>query len=348
MTPIRDDFRSDTVTRPSPGMRQAMAAAEVGDDVFGDDPTVARLEAVLAERLGKPAAVFMTSGTQSNLAALMAHCGRGDGYIAGMDAHCYAHEQGGAAWIGSLQPQPIQNLPDGTLAIEDIAAAIHSGDDPHVAQTRLLTIENTFGGRVMPLSWISDATALARTFGLSTHLDGARVFNAAVAGNVDVAEIAKPFDTISVCLSKGLGAPVGTVLVGETEPIAKARRLRKALGGGLRQVGILAAAGLYALERNVGRLADDHANARRLADGFAEIPALSVEVATNIVWVTVAPDRARGFTDFLAAEGFGITGGYPGASGESQQRWVTHLDIDAAAVDRAIAAADRFYSRARD
>ena len=347
MTPIRDDFRSDTVTRPSPGMRKAMAEAEVGDDVFGDDPTVVRLERTLAEMLGKPAAAFMTSGTQSNLLALMAHCGRGDGYIAGMDAHCYAHEQGGAAWLGSLQPQPIPHQADGTLAIGDIVAAIHAGDDPHVAETRLLAIENTLGGRVMPLSWMAEASALARTHGLGTHLDGARVFNATIAGNVDVAEIAKPFDTISVCLSKGLGAPVGTVLVGEKALIDKARRLRKAVGGGLRQVGILAAAGLYALEHNVERLADDHANARRLADGLNKIPALSVEVATNIVWVKVAPDSAKAFTDYLAREGFGVTGGYPGASGVTRQRWVTHLDIDSAAVDRAIAAAERFYDRAR-
>jgi len=344
MTTIRDDFRSDTVTRPSPGMRAAMANAEVGDDVFGDDPTVMKLERTLAERLGKPAGVFMTSGTQSNLLALLAHCGRGEGYIAGMDAHCYSHEQGGAAWIGSLQPQPIPHQADGTLAVEDIAAAIHGGDDPHVAETRLLAIENTFGGRVMPQSWIAEATTLARAHGLSTHLDGARVFNAAVAGNLDVAQIARPFDTVSVCLSKGLGTPVGTVLVGEKELIAKARRLRKAVGGGLRQVGILAAAGLYALEHNVERLADDHANARRLAEGFARIPALSVESATNIVWVRITPDRARAFTDFLAAEGFGVTGGYPGASGVSRQRWVTHLDVDAAAVERAIAAAERFFA----
>jgi threonine aldolase len=199
----------------------------------------------------------------------------------------------------------------------------------------------------MPLSWIAEATGLARTHGLSTHLDGARVFNAAVAGNVDVAEIARPFDTISVCLSKGLGAPVGTVLVGEAALVAKARRLRKAVGGGLRQVGILAAAGLYALEHNVDRLAEDHANARRLADGFGKIPALSVEVATNIVWVTVAPDTAQAFTDYLGREGFGITGGYPGASGVTRQRWVTHLDVDAAAVDRGIAAAERFSEKAR-
>lgn len=345
MTPIRDDFRSDTVTRPNAAMRRAMAEAEVGDDVFGDDPTVRRLEAVLAERLGKPAAVFMASGTQSNLCALLAHCGRGDGYIAGMDAHCYAHEQGGAAWIGSLQPQPVVHQADGTLALDDIAAAIHGGDDPHVAETRLLALENTLGGRVMPLSWLAEATALAREHRLSAHLDGARVFNAAVAGNVDVAEIARPFDTISVCLSKGLGAPVGTVLVGETELIAKARRLRKAVGGGMRQAGILAAAGLYAIEHNVTRLADDHARARRLAEGFNRIPALKAEAYTNIIWVKLAPESAKAFTEYLAGEGFGITGGYPGASG-AQQRWVTHLDIDDAAVERAIAAAERFYATA--
>lgn len=342
MTPIRDDFRSDTVTRPSAGMRAAMAAAEVGDDVFGDDPTVQRLERAVAERLGKSAGVFMSSGTQSNLSALMAHCGRGDEYIAGMDAHCYAHEQGGAAWLGSLQPQPIPHQPDGTLALSDIEAAIKP-DDPHLARTRLLALENTFGGRVMPQSWIEDATTLARKHNLTTHLDGARVFNAAVAGNIDVADIARPFDTVSVCLSKGLGAPVGSVLVGDRELIARARRLRKALGGGLRQVGLIAAAGLYALEHNVERLAVDHANARRLADGFAKIPALTItRPDTNIVWVTVDPAHSKGFTDFVAAQGFGITGGY----GKSQQRWVTHLDVDETAIDRAVAAAERYFTAA--
>jgi threonine aldolase len=340
MTAIRDDFRSDTVTRPSPGMRAAMANAEVGDDVFGDDPTVKRLEATLAERFKKPAAVFMASGTQSNLAALLSHCGRGDEYIAGMDAHCYAHEQGGAAWLGSIQPQPIPHRPDGTLALEAIEAAIKP-DDPHYARTRLLALENTFGGRVMPLTWIGEATALARRHGLSTHLDGARVFNAAVASNTDVAEIAAPFDTISICLSKGLGAPVGTVLVGEKELIEKARRHRKALGGAMRQVGILAAAGLYALEHNVARLADDHANARRLAGGLAKIPALKViPPDTNIVWVKVAAEHTKSFSDYVASEGFGITGGY----GSDQQRWVTHLDVDNGAVDRAIVAAERFFA----
>jgi threonine aldolase len=343
MTHIRDDFRSDTVTRPSAGMRAAMAAAEVGDDVFGDDPTVKRLEATLAERLRKPAAVFMASGTQSNLAALLSHCGRGDEYIAGMDAHCYAHEQGGAAWLGSIQPQPIPHEANGTLKLEAIAAAIKP-DDPHYARTRLLTLENTLGGRVIPLTYLNEATALAKSRGLTTHLDGARVFNAVVASNTDVAQIAKPFDTISVCLSKGLGAPVGTVLVGETELIARARRHRKALGGGMRQAGILAAAGLYALEHNVARLADDHANARRLADAFARIPALGVtRPDTNIVWVKVAPDVAEAFTRYVANEGFGITGGY----GSEAQRWVTHLDVDTAAIDRAIAMAERFFEHHR-
>ena len=340
MLPIRDDFRSDTVTRPSPGMRRAMAEAEVGDDVFGDDPTVNRLEAVLAERLGKPAAVFMASGTQSNLSALMAHCGRGDEYIAGMQAHCYVHEQGGAAWLGSIQPQPVTHQPDGTLALDDIEAAIKP-DDAHYARTRLLALENTFGGRVMPLTWIAEATALARRHGLGTHLDGARVFNAVVASNVDVAEIARPFDTISVCLSKGLGAPVGTVLVGETEPIARARRHRKALGGGMRQAGILAAAGLFALEHNVARLAEDHANARRLAEGFAEIDGLTVTPPdTNIVWVKVPAERALAFGAQLADEGIGITSGYDG----TEQRWVTHLDVSAEAVERAITVAERFFA----
>jgi threonine aldolase len=259
-----------------------------------------------------------------------------------MDAHCYAHEQGGAAWLGSIQPQPIPHQPDGTLALSAIEAVIKP-DDPHYARTRLLCLENTFGGRVMPMTWISEATALARRHKLGTHLDGARVFNASVATNMDVADIARPFDTISVCLSKGLGAPIGTVLVGEAELIARARRYRKALGGGLRQVGILAAAGLYALEHNVERLADDHANARRLADGLGQIDGIAVtQPDTNIVWVRVREDLSADFSDYLAAEGIGITGGY----GQDQQRWVTHLDVDAAAVDRAIAAAERFFAQA--
>lgn len=320
-------------------MREAMASAEVGDDVFGDDPTVIRLEAVLAERVGKEAAVFMPSGTQSNLAALMAHCGRGDEYVAGQEAHCYVHEQGGAAVLGSIQPQPIAHQPDGTLALGDIEAAIKP-DDPHYARTRLLALENTLGGRVMPLDYLREASALARRRKLGTHLDGARVFNAAVATGVDVAEIARPFDTISVCLSKGLGAPVGSVLAGNRDLIDRARRHRKVLGGALRQVGVLAAAGLYALEHNVARLAEDHANAKRLAIGLRDAGLDVAMPDTNIVWVKVPPAHAEAFAAYLGENGIGITSAYRA----TQQRWVTHLDVDRSAVDAAIAVVEAFFA----
>jgi threonine aldolase len=244
------DLRSDTVTRPSSGMRQAMAAAEVGDDVWGDDPTVNRLQAVMAERLGKEAALFFASGTQCNLAAVMAHCGRGDEYIVGQEAHTYKYEGGGAAVLGSIQPQPIVNAPDGTLPLEKIAAAVKPPDH-HFARTRLLALENTIGGKVLPEGYCEAATALARKHRLGTHLDGARLFNAAVASGKDAAALAGPFDTTSICFSKGLGAPVGSVLVGKKALIAEAARWRKVLGGGMRQVGILAAACLYALDHNI-------------------------------------------------------------------------------------------------
>ena len=255
MTAIRFDFRSDTVTRPSAAMRQAMASAEVGDDVYRDDPTVQALEARGAEMLGKPAAVFFPSGTQSNLAALMTHCGRGDEYLVGQQAHCYRWEAGGAAVLGSIQPQPITNQPDGSLNLADIEAEVKS-DDPHFARTRLLALENTIGGRVLNVDYMVAATDLARKHGLACHLDGARVFNAATALNRSPAELAAPFDTISACLSKGLGAPVGSLLIGDEVSVARARHIRKMLGGGMRQVGVLAAAGLYALNHNVARLAD--------------------------------------------------------------------------------------------
>jgi threonine aldolase len=340
MPAISHDFRSDTVTRPSAGMRRAMAEAAVGDDVFGDDPTVARLEATLADMLGKPAAAFMPSGTQSNLVALLSHCGRGDEYIAGMDAHCYAHEQGGAAWLGSIQPQPIPHEKDGTLALDAIVAAIKP-DDLHYARTRLLALENTLGGRVIPLTYLQEAAALARQHGLGTHLDGARMFNAVVAGNVDAKAMAAPFDTVSVCLSKGLGAPVGSVLVGEAELIARAKRHRKALGGGMRQVGLLAAAGLYALEHNIARLAEDHANARTLAEGFSAIEGLVVTAPdTNIVWVKVPAAKAEAFGAHLVANGIAITSGYAG----TEQRWVTHLDVGAESVAAALDVARAFFA----
>ena len=339
-TPIQHDFRSDTVTRPSPAMRAAMASAEVGDDVYRDDPTVTKLEAVMAERFGKEAAVFLTSGTQSNLVALMAHCERGDEYIVGQQAHCYRWEAGGAAVLGSIQPQPLNNQPDGSLLLADIEDAIKP-DDSHYARTRLLALENTIGGKVLSQDYMEAATALARHHGLATHLDGARVFNAATALNTPVATLAKPFDTVSVCLSKGLGAPIGSVLVGSEQLIAKARRTRKMVGGGLRQVGIIAAAGLYALEHNVVRLADDHANAATLAKGLSAYEQLKVTMPdTNIVFVEVDGTIAADFKAHLAVRGIGITSAY----GATKQRWVTHLDVDSAAVETALAAVRAFFS----
>ncbi len=334
---LKYDFRSDTVTRPSAAMRAAMAAAEVGDDVFGDDPTAKRLEARVAEIIGKEAGLFVPSGTQSNLIALMTHCERGDEYIVGQQAHCYRWEAGGAAVLGSIQPQPLDNAPDGTIALADIEAAIKP-DDPHFARSRLLALENTIGGKILPADYVHAATALAKQHGLSCHLDGARLFNAAIALGVPAKQLAQPFDTVSVCLSKGLGAPVGSVLVGPQAAIARARRWRKMLGGGMRQAGILAAAGLYALEHNVARLADDHANARALAHGLAKLPGLAVtEPDTNIVFVNVEPSVAPAFAAHLAQHGIGVVSSY----GSTRQRWVCHLDVDANAVDYALSIASQ-------
>ena len=327
MRPFKFDFRSDTVTKPSTGMRQAMADAEVGDDVFGDDPTVKRLEQAMADMLGKEDALFVTSGTQSNLVALMAHCGRGEEYLVGQMAHCYRWEGGGAAILGSIQPQPIANQPDGSMALADIEAAIKP-DDPHFAMTRLLALENTIGGQVLTMDYMNSATDLARTYGLKCHLDGARGFNAATALDIPISKLAEPFDSISICLSKGLGAPIGSVLVGDGAFIARGRRIRKMLGGGLRQVGVLAAAGLYALEHNIDRLADDHANARRLAEGLNGVAGLTAQVPdSNIVFVDVDPVKAEGLAEYLAAAGVGYTELY------GRQRWVTHLDVGSEAVD---------------
>ena len=259
------DLRSDTVTRPSPAMLQAMVSAPLGDDVMGDDPTVIQLQQAVAERAGKAAGLFFPSGTQSNLAGLMAHCERGDEYLVGQQAHTYKYEGGGAAVLASIQPQPIEHAEDGSLPLEKLAAAVKPEGDPHFARTRLLALENTFHGKLIPADYVRAATDWARGQGLATHLDGARVFNAAVASGKPLAEMCQPFDSVSICFSKGLGAPVGSVLVGSAELIARARRWRKVLGGGLRQSGVLAAACLYALEHNVERLAEDHANARLLA-----------------------------------------------------------------------------------
>lgn len=338
MNTIRHDFRSDTVTRPSQGMRAAMAAAEVGDDVFGDDPTVNLLEQRMAGMLGKEAAIFVPSGTQSNLLALMSHCARGDEFIAGQNAHCYKFEGGGAAVLGSIQPQPIAHRADGTMDPREIEAAIKSGDS-HFATTRVIALENTFGGRVLPVDYMLEVAAIAQKHGLGLHLDGARAFNACVSLGIGIADFTAPFDTVSICLSKGLGAPVGSVLVGRGDLIEKARRNRKMLGGGMRQAGILAAAGLYALDHNVERLAEDHRRARRLAEGLARHQALKVAMPdTNILWVEAEAELGDRLTAYLGENGVGITGRY------GQQRWVTHLDVTDEDVDGALALVDRFFA----
>ncbi|HYC36244.1 MAG TPA: low-specificity L-threonine aldolase [Usitatibacter sp.] len=333
------DLRSDTVTQPSPGMREAMARAEVGDDVFGDDPTVNRLQEMLAERFGKEAGLFFPSGSQSNLAALMAHCQRGEEVIVGQEAHTYRYEAGGMAVLGSIQPQPLQNRPDGSLDLGQVEAAIKP-DDSHFAITKLLALENTIGGKVLSREYMADAVALAKRRGLSTHLDGARIFNAAAQLQVDVKTLCEGFQTVSVCLSKGLGTPAGTVLVGERELIERARRIRKMLGGTMRQVGVLAAAGIYALEHNVERLVDDHANAQLLAKGLAAL-GLEVEpVQTNMVFVRVPADCGVTLARHLEANGVVALVHPP------KLRLVTHLDVDARGIDRALEVFAAYFSKA--
>jgi len=319
------DLRSDTVTRPSAGMRRAMAEAEVGDDVFGDDPTVNKLQDQAAERFGFEASLFFPTGTQSNLAALMSHCQRGEEVIVGMEAHTYRYEAGGGAVLGSIQPQAVVNRPDGTLDLKEIEAAIKP-DDPHFAITRLLALENTISGRVIPRAYFDQALALAKRRGLATHLDGARIFNAAVKLGTNVKDLCRGFDTVSACLSKGLGAPAGTMLLGSKVLIARAKRARKMLGGVMRQAGVLAAAGLYALENNVERLAEDHANAERLAQGIG-----AAAPSSNMVFI----DSRPGLPEHLAKHGIVVL---PGA----KLRLVTHLDVDAAGIDRAIQAFTSF------
>lgn len=316
------DLRSDTVTRPTPAMRKVMAAAEVGDDVYGDDPTVNRLEAVAAERLGFEAALFTSSGTQANLVSIMSHCGRGEEYIVGQQAHTYKYEGGGAAVLGSIQPQPLDLEEDGSLDLGRAAKAIKP-DDFHFARTRLLCLENTQGGKVLPLDYLKQAGTFARAKKLRLHLDGARIFNAAVKLGVDVRELTEPFDSVSVCLSKGLGAPVGSVVCGGRDFIREARRWRKVCGGGMRQAGILAAAGLYALDHHVERLADDHHNALRLARGLQKFERLQVDmtkVQTNMVFVDIDSALCRDLAAHLQTAGILISPGQP-------LRLVTHLDI---------------------
>ena len=371
-------------------MREAMARAELGDDVFGDDPTVNRLQEHAARLLGFDAALYAPSGTQTNLIALMSQCQRGEEAIVGQMWHTYRWEAGGMAVLGSIQPQPVENQPDGTLRLQDIEAAIKP-DDPHFARTRLIALENTTGGKVLSLDYLRQVSELARSRGLQMHLDGARLFNAAVEiarsgkadgtrrdaghwsevgdhlppnrgvaglGGAAVSQASGPdhaaiaataraicgnFDTVSVCLSKGLGAPVGSLVLGSADTIARAKRVRKMLGGAMRQAGVIAAAGLHALEHHLERLADDHANARRLAGGLRAINErpgplqgrLNVgEPATNILFVDVDRGVGEAFQTFLAEEGVAVTGG--NYHGGLRQRWVTHLDVDAADVERAL------------
>ncbi len=341
------DFRSDTVTCPTPPMREAMMSAAVGDDVFGDDPTVNALQDKLAAMLGFEAALFVPTGTMSNFCAILSHCQRGEEYIVGQHAHCYRMEGGGAAVFGSVQPQPLEHQADGTLALAEIDAAIKP-DDAHFAITRLLALENTFGGKVLPFAYVQQATQLAKSRGLVSHLDGARLFNAAVAqaaGNgtdayLEARRIARCFDSVSVCLSKGLGTPAGSVLCGSRALISKAHRIRKMAGGGMRQVGFLAAAGIYALDHHVERLAQDHALARQFAEGLAGVDGLAVAAPqTNIVFVDLigpAREKSAEFMAFLKSRDVLVLGLY-------RLRFVMHLDVDAAGVEQALAAIHAFF-----
>lgn len=335
------DLRSDTVTRPGPAMRVAMAESEVGDDVMGEDPSVNRLEATAAEMVGHEAALLTASGTQGNLLGMLAHCERGDEYVTGHEAHTYKYEGGGAAVLGSIQPQPIEFEADGSLDLDRVAAVINPPGDDHFARTRLLCLENTRSGKVLPLDYLACAREFTREHGLGLHLDGARVFNAAVKLGVDVREITRHVDTVSFCLSKGLGAPVGSLLCGSSELVRKARRWRKVLGGGMRQAGVFAAAGQVALERNVARLALDHANAARLAEGLLEAGGLGIDaetVQTNMVFAHVAPERLRPFIEFMRGRGVRL-------SERNPLRMVTHLDVSAEDIEHVVAAARDFFAR---
>ena len=325
------DLRSDTVTQPTPAMREAMLRAEVGDDVYGEDPTVNALQQRLADELGFEAGLFVPSGTQSNLLAMMAHCGRGDEYIVGMEAHTYKFEGGGAAVLGSIQPQPIPHADNGTLPLDAIERAIKPIDQ-HFARSKLLCLENTWRGRPLPLDYLRDARALCDRRGLALHLDGARLYNAAIACKVPARAIAQHFDSVSVCFSKGLGAPVGSALCGSRERLVEARRIRKRWGGGMRQVGLLAAAARYALAHNVARIPDDHANAKLFATKVALQKGAHVDPATietNIVNIDVDAD-ATAVSRAALPLGLAIN-----ATAPKRLRAVTHLDVSSADMARA-------------
>ncbi len=335
------DLRSDTVSLPTPEMRRRMAEAELGDDVYGEDPTVNQLQAEAARMLGKEAGLFVPSGTMGNLAGILAHCGRGDEVILGTKSHTFLYEAGGISALGGVHSCQIPNQADGSLLLEDIVSAIRAPDDHHPI-TRLISLENTHnrcGGVVLSPEYTRQVGELARQHGLKLHLDGARLFNAAVACGVPAAELAAPADSVTICLSKGLCAPAGSILCGSQEYIQKAHRLRKMLGGGMRQVGVLAAAGLVALEQMTGRLAEDHARAARLADGLSQIPGVRLNPSrpsTNMVFLDL--EAPISLTAAEAAERLKARGVQTGVVGPRRFRLVTHYWIDDAAVEQAVAA----------
>lgn len=332
------ELRSDTMTRPTPAMRKAMAEAEVGDDVFGEDPTVNRLEMLAAERLGKEAALFVSSGTMANLVSQMSHCGRGDEMLLGSLAHSFYYEQGGSAAVASIHPRTVPNQPDGKLALDELEAAIRA-DNIHFPRTRLIALENTHnlcGGAPLESAYIRDVAAIARRHGIRLHIDGARLFNAAVALGVPARQLVADADSVSFCLSKGLAAPVGSVVCGSREFIQTARRARKVLGGGMRQAGVLAAAGIVALNEMIDRLTEDHANARRLAEGLAGISGLELDpgrYATNIVYFDVIQQGliAAELVDRLQREGVRML-----AAGPRTLRAVTHYEVTAPDIEYAL------------
>ncbi|MEN6437395.1 MAG: low-specificity L-threonine aldolase [Syntrophobacter sp.] len=329
------DLRSDTITRPTDAMRRAMAEAEVGDDVFGEDPTIHRLEEMAAKRLGKDAAMYVPSGTMGNLTCLLSHCGRGDEIILGDQSHIYIYEQGGASALGGIHPRPIRNEPDGTMDLDTVEAAIRPVD-VHQPTTRLIVLENTHNrcnGSPLNLDYMRRVRELADRHGLKVHVDGARIFNSAVAQGLDVRELAKGADSITFCLSKGLAAPVGSVVCGPPDFIGRARRARKVLGGGMRQAGVLAAAGIVALNGMVDRLAEDHANARRLGEGLATVPGLGVSlelIKTNILFIRIegATITAPELAARLKAEGVLVLAPDPRRLRAVTQYHVKPEDID--------------------
>ena len=333
------DLRSDTVTRPTPAMREAMYRADVGDDVYGEDPTVNRLERLAADRLGKEAALFVVSGTMGNLVALLTHCGRGDEVILGDKSHTFLFEQGGMAALGGITPHPVPNQSDGTLQLDDIEGAVRP-NNPHFPITRLLCLENTHNmcnGTPLSIEYMAQAAQLARSHGLKTHLDGARVFNAAAALGVATEEIVREVDSVTFCLSKGLCAPVGSMVCGSTDFIARARRARKVVGGGMRQAGVIAAAGIIALEQMIDRLADDHLRAHHLAEGLAQIPGIDVApVTTNILYFETTDEVKKSPEEIEAA--LRDRGVLVNSRGGGRFRAVTHYGVDDADIQRAIRA----------